>query len=259
MISKPENWDKIADKEQKSPYIDKILGIYKREEHIKLINKWMGKLSNIKILKTDLHEEALGSDHILFHLAGQDNAVFAIDISQKIVDKAKERAEQYGIDAHNYIAADVRHLPFEESLFDLVISTSTLDHFPEKDLKTSLSGLKRVLKPDGILILTVNNKQNYNFFIMLKLGRLLRIIPYPVKFYSREEISDIAEGTGFIVEETASIVHIPCPLNKMLILGKKLISSKIIDKWTSRSINIFKKSAKGYRTAWFIALKLRKT
>lgn len=50
---------------------------------------------------------------------------------------------------------------FAAETFDLVVSTSTLDHFTcREDLVTSLEEISRVLRPGGLLILTLDNPLN---------------------------------------------------------------------------------------------------
>lgn len=58
-------------------------------------------------------------------------------------------------------AADGRMLPFPSSTFDVVLSTSTLDHFDERgEITVALTELARVLRPDGRLFVTPDNPAN---------------------------------------------------------------------------------------------------
>ncbi len=53
-----------------------------------------------------------------------------------------------------WITAPTENLPFDENYFDLVFCTNGLDHY-DRPVK-SLKEIKRVLKPKGLLILTVD-------------------------------------------------------------------------------------------------------
>src|SRR5204863_8026948 len=56
---------------------------------------------------------------------------------------------------------DVRALPFADGSFDVVVSTSTLDHFQARaDIDTALRELHRVLASDGLAVVTLDNPWN---------------------------------------------------------------------------------------------------
>ena len=71
----------------------------------------------------------------------------------------------------SYIYADLAHLPFKDSMFNTVVSVSTLEHVgmdnslydsksrpasdPDAHLQRALAEIRRVLKPGGRLLLTV--------------------------------------------------------------------------------------------------------
>lgn len=51
------------------------------------------------------------------------------------------------------VVGDVRHLPFKDNEFDLVVAYQILEHMPFKEFSTMLSGLNRVSKEKVILSL----------------------------------------------------------------------------------------------------------
>src|SRR4030042_1837006 len=53
----------------------------------------------------------------------------------------------------NPVQADLAHLPFRPSVFQLMVGTDVLEHLPRDDLAASELG--RASKKDGILVLTV--------------------------------------------------------------------------------------------------------
>lgn len=78
-------------------------------------------------------------------------SVAGVDISAEAVAAARER---YGLD---YREADVAKLPFEDGAFDLVVCFETIEHVeaPER----VLAELRRVLAPDGALLISTPNKR----------------------------------------------------------------------------------------------------
>ncbi len=249
----------IAKSYKSKVHIDSLLGRYKSDEFINLVKKWVDDFDNKKILKTDLREEAFGEDEILFSLSKEGSIFFALDIAEETTQRAYIRQKERGF-AHQYITADVRNLPFKDNIFDVILSSSTLDHFnSQDDLVKSLLELKRVIKVGGDLIITLNNKFNINFYLMLKLGKNLGRISYPVQFYSIYNLRKIIKDVGFSIQDQSFIVHILSPLNSILFLLRRYVGKDIVDKFTKISISLFRwlgniKMSQAF-TGWFIALK----
>ncbi len=192
----------------------------------------------------------------------RDACIFGLDILFNVVKKANLRQEEKGL-SHNYITADVRELPFDNDVFDFILSTSTLDHFTcREDLIKALKGLKRVLKPEGVMIIALNNKHNLNFYLSLKFGRLLGLISYPVQFYSIGILRRIFSDIGLSILDQDYIFHVISPINTMMLLLRKSINNDIVDKLSNRCVSFFRllSNIKGINsgTAWFIVLKCQK-
>ncbi len=76
-----------------------------------------------------------------------------IDNSEQLIKIAKEKFPE--TDFH---VADILKIPFPDNSFDKVYCIAVLHHIPSKQLRTeALKELRRVLKLDGLLILTVWN------------------------------------------------------------------------------------------------------
>ncbi|GAI24349.1 unnamed protein product, partial [marine sediment metagenome] len=76
-----------------------------------------------------------------------------VDISEKLIDIAKKRYPKV-----KFQKVDALNLAFPENFFDKVYSIAVLHHIPSQEFrKQFLKEIKRVLKPRGILILTVWN------------------------------------------------------------------------------------------------------
>ena len=143
MMLGAQYWDTIAEK-MNSRFVKNPFFEHKRNEVLRLINSWGRNNQDVAILKTDLYEEALEPDHLLFGLAKNNKKVYGIDISPQLARMTSQKALQRGVHL-SLCVADVRGLAFRNDRFDLIISTSTLDHFPEID--DALKELYRVLKP----------------------------------------------------------------------------------------------------------------
>lgn len=233
------------------------IGRYKRAAYLELIHDWCGDIRDKTILKTDLHEEAYGSDMFLFDFMVADNRVHAVDLAPRTIRYAQQRAHTYNVDASRFITADVRSLPYPADMFDIIISSSTLDHFPETDLRAALLELYRVLKPNGILLLAVHNQHNLNW----QLGRLLRVMPQDIELYTLPQITKVSKDCGFTVRNDRAILHIPSRLTTVLFLLRLLVGIKMAAVIAHRGVEAFNQTAKdprGYSTASYIALRLTK-
>jgi SAM-dependent methyltransferase len=74
--------------------------------------------------------------------------VVGVDILQAMIDRCRERAEREGLAGKlEFRVADAQDLPFEDGLFDAVI-TESVTAFPE-DKQKAVDEYARVLKPGG--------------------------------------------------------------------------------------------------------------
>ena len=210
-----EHWDHVAREWVQKGYSNELLAEHKRKTYLGLVARWADVASAQSILKTDLFQEASGPDQFLFDLGQVNSNVIGIDVSSEIVGLAKSRANAYGVDAGKYLCCDVRHLPFRDSSISLIISDSTLDHFPgEADIVTALQELGRVLRPGGVLILTMDNKSNptYPPYIIFRIWMRLRLSPYFIgRTLSLKKLRQNLEEIGFDVADCTAIFHYPHP------------------------------------------------
>ena len=84
--------------------------------------------------------------------------VKGVDISEQAIAHARQRyGSAPGIEFH---VADCTSLPFEDNEFDRVVSFETLEHMEAHD--ELLAEFRRVLKPDGFLMLSSPDKAVYS-------------------------------------------------------------------------------------------------
>jgi len=213
--SRVEHWDQVARGWSLRSRPNELLAEHGRRTHLALLARWADVTKGGRILKTDLFEVAFGPDPFLLRLAQVNSNVIGIDISKEVVHQAKKRAEHRGVDASQYLCSDVRHLPLQDNSIDLVISDSTLDHFPsETDIVAALKELRRVLRVGGTLILTMDNKSNLTYppYIFIRLWMRLGLAPYFIGItLSPTQLRRALEEIGFGVEESTAIFHCPHP------------------------------------------------
>lgn len=92
-------------------------------------------------------------------LAKDAKSVDGLDISEETIAYAKEN---YRADNIHYTCGSIASLPFADASFDVYVSFETLEHVDEKTQKAFLQEALRVLKADGILIVSTPNKNVYD-------------------------------------------------------------------------------------------------
>ena len=88
--------------------------------------------------------------------------VYGVDISKKGVTLARS----FGVKAK--VADLSKKIPFASNSFDLIICTEMIEHVADPD--TLLKEIRRVLKPDGTLLLTTPNLSSWTNRILFILG-----------------------------------------------------------------------------------------
>lgn len=90
-------------------------------------------------------------------LARSAKSVTGVDVSQEAVEHAKAK---YSKDGLRFICGSATKIPLDSDAVDVVISFETIEHLIEHD--QMLAEVKRVLKPDGVLLISSPNKYIYS-------------------------------------------------------------------------------------------------
>jgi ubiquinone/menaquinone biosynthesis C-methylase UbiE len=107
--------------------------------------------------KTDkILELGCGTGLILKEVNKKVSKAIGIDLSQKMLEKAKKR----GLEVYH---AEASNMPFEDNSFDLVYSYKVLAHI--EAIEKTLHEIKRVLKPNGIAVLEFYNRNSLRTII----------------------------------------------------------------------------------------------
>jgi SAM-dependent methyltransferase len=254
-----QSWELLGSEQEPSWYLDPITAKQKRETHLKLIWKWSESTQVNRVLKTDLFEEAFGDDSLLDSMSRQCKACCGLDASLATAKKSYRRHSQQ-IQA---FVADVRYLAVRDCSVDLVISTSTLDHFDGRpDFLRALSELARVLKPGGLLIITLDNPWNL-LYHPLRWFSSGRMSPFPLGYTeSAPQLEKDLAAAGLHAERRGWLIHNPRGISTLLFLVfRKLLSSRVADQMILLCLRLFEllnKLPTRAITACFVAVSARK-
>ncbi|WP_023974328.1 class I SAM-dependent methyltransferase [Clostridium beijerinckii] len=92
-------------------------------------------------------------------LAKNAKYVYGVDISQEAIDYCNEK---YNMDNLNYQKGSISEIPLEDSSIDVIISFETIEHVNEELQRKFKKEIVRVLKPDGLLIMSTPDKYVYS-------------------------------------------------------------------------------------------------
>ena len=125
---------------------------------------------------------ACGEGYGSFLLAKTALSVTGADIDG---DVAAAAAQKYKLPNLTYKQGDVTNIPFDDNCFDVVVSFETLEHHDKH--QEMMAEIKRVLKPDGMCIISTPDKLVYS-------DQKNYANPFHVKELYKEEFRQLLAG-----------------------------------------------------------------
>ncbi|OVE76051.1 hypothetical protein BVX97_02420 [bacterium E08(2017)] len=150
----------------------------------------------------------------LRRLAPPETEVYAVDLSEAMLDEAKKKPEAKNI---TFIVSDVKELAFEDNSIDLItISFATRNINLSKEVLTeTFAEFHRVLKPGGRFV-NLETSQPSSSLIRSAFHAFVKLLVKPIggaisgsytgyaylkhtipRFYPADELSDIIKAAGF--------------------------------------------------------------
>lgn len=180
---------------------------YYADNERRLFTEHLPPLAGLRILKTDLWDEAKNT-RILAWAARRGARAFGIDISTPTAILARASFTHHS-DPLRAAVADVRALPFPDASFDAIYSMGTIEHFHETE--RAVEEMARVLKPGGRAIVGVPNR--HDPFLRPLLATVLQALGLYAygyeKSYSRRALRAMLQRAGFTVVAETAILFIP--------------------------------------------------
>jgi len=220
-------WDDLGDRSTPNWYLDRLVADQKRAQHQRLIRRWTADTKPQSLLKTDVFEEAHGGDQILFDLLQGVPTTIGMDVALPTVAKAQQRCTSPRI---SFYVGDARGLPLRDSSIDLVLSTSTLDHFETRDeFRRSLAEIARIIRPGGELIITLDNAYN-PWYYPLRWVSQRRSAPFPLGYTaSLRELRARLTELGLEIIDTETLIHNPRLVSSALFTALRFVLGRFAD------------------------------
>jgi SAM-dependent methyltransferase len=87
------------------------------------------------------------------HRDGHQGGVYGMDMSEGMLPAARDRAPEAVL-----LVGDAQSLPFPDNSFDRLLATHMLYHVPDRG--RALTEFRRVLRPDGMAMITTNSVEH---------------------------------------------------------------------------------------------------
>ena len=155
-----------------------------------------------------------GNGRFLEMLKDRNLEYFGVDVSQKLIDIAKEKYAKEGVSFQKISSSDI--LPFLDNFFNSVVSISVFHHFPFDYAQKMAKEIYRVTAPGGIIIISVWNlwqKKYWKYWLSPKaLWKKDIIIPFRNNqgeifnrfhyMFRKKELEKLFGQVGFQIEKS---------------------------------------------------------
>jgi ubiquinone/menaquinone biosynthesis C-methylase UbiE len=126
--------------------------------------------------------------------ADKDTKFFGLDISPKLVEIAQKSNPNAEV-----VVGDAEKLPYEDNKFDYVFMTECLEHL--LDYQKALSEVSRVLKPEGVFVVTVPNRDWLQYDFYKPYIDKNEFQPVQDHYFTYQELRDLLKSCGFLIEK----------------------------------------------------------
>ena len=135
--------------------------------------------------------------------------IHAIDISNKMIEIAKEKAGSSKIENATFVKTDIFDDRFKNESFDVILAYNMLHTLPNP--QNSIQRIYELLKPEGLFISVtpcLRDRMSFLVNLQIQLVRVLckiGVIPVPIRRLKSSELNDLLANGNFQAVESEQI------------------------------------------------------
>ena len=178
-------WDKIAERYAKKPVPNE--DVYQRK--LKITQDYLRP--DMKVFEFGCGTGSTAISHAPFV-----DQVHAIDVSGKMLEIARNRASEAGVDNVTFERAAIDDLPIADESYDVVLGLSILHLVADRD--RTIAKVRKILKPGGVFVSSTAclGDKLWFFKYIEPIGRFLGLMPM-VKVFTVKALEESLTKAGF--------------------------------------------------------------
>lgn len=133
------------------------------------------------------------------HFEKLGHCASGVDISEKVIKEGKKLFPK--LDLRCSFEKKLQDI-FEPGSFDAVVASEVIEHVLHP--QDFLNEIRTILKPEGQLLLTTQNSNAIHYRLRMLVGKF-RWDPTHLRLYSKPELKDEIESSGFLIQKMKGI------------------------------------------------------
>jgi len=181
-------WDRIAARYARRPVPDEA--VY--QEKLRITREHLGP-------DMAAFEFGCGTGSTAIAHAPYVGHIHAIDISSKMIEIARGKAERAGVDNVTFAQATIEAFGAPDESYDVVLGLSILHLLEDRD--AAIAKVHRMLKPGGVFVSStacLGDTMKW-FKLVGPIGRFLGLMPL-VRVFTMQDLLDSLTGAGFAID-----------------------------------------------------------
>lgn len=188
MDSSSRFWDRIAERYSRKPVADEAA----YQKKLKVTREHFRSDSEVFEFGCGTGSTAVAHAPFVRH-------IHAIDISSKMIEIARSKADEENIDNITFEQSTIEQISIPDRSVDVVLGLSILHLLEDKDM--AIAKVHRMLKPGGVFVTsTACIGDTMKFFkIIAPIGKFLGLMPLVQVFTKEELVTSLTDG-GFEID-----------------------------------------------------------
>ncbi len=152
-----------------------------------------------------------GSGIFMLEFIKRGAKVTGVDYSKKMIELARKLLEKYKIEKRYYklMVSRASDLKFSAKSFDIILATGLIDYIPQKESEIFLEKSSKLLKKNGLIIVSFPSTKSPFAFLRKGIGLAIRRkffhLPPIAHTFDKNQIEEMLERHGFKIVEISKI------------------------------------------------------